>query len=685
MRVALLVVLAATIPMFAQPADFSITVHAEVDGQRPATRVGIGETIHYIVQWNAAGAVEPVDRTIVIDVPGVLMNADVNGSLSCTDGDPVRCTLTNVRDPYGYLQVMARIEKPGTHTATARIIHPEGKPDPNPANDVATDTFDVLALPSLQLYPGVLLARIEPGVRVTLGATAQNSTATPATNVALTMTLTAGGTIVAADVRGGSGTCVIANATTAVCTAPSLGKDQYLNAEVAFIAPERMTGEGIVVEMAVTSAEEDLDLTDNRATRHAAMVRQFVVTNVQDEGSGSLRQAIHDVNALCPILQPCGIVFRIPAPVPENGWFTIQPRIPLPEIVATLKIDGATQTLFSGDTNADGPEIEINGALVAEGSGLRLRPNCDVQVRNLAINGFPGYGLQVRRLFEGHASDPCITGFSYALAVDIRNNYLGTDPRGRIAKPNQRGLGIFTLYSAVYANLISGNRRAGIYAGPGHITEIVNNRIGVASDGAPLGNGAGIFLDMGEPALGGYGGADIVENVIAHNDGMAIARTRRGEISVTGNSIFGNLQQGIDVDVDGPSPRRSDDQDVPNAPVLFSAAYDAAGNTTTVRGRIDSEHYANIRYIEIYASSALSKWGTSQAETWIARISINTGHEDFEIIVPADLRGKWITATYTVTRYTGFLRTDPRTIASQSHRASLPGDTSELSDAVGVQ
>src|SRR5687767_15914195 len=43
-----------------------------------------------------------------------------------------------------------------------------------------------------------------------------------------------------------------------------------------------------------------LDPSDNQSTNHVVMVRQFVVSNVADDGSGSLRQAIHDVNALCP-------------------------------------------------------------------------------------------------------------------------------------------------------------------------------------------------------------------------------------------------------------------------------------------------------------------------------------------------------------------------------------------------
>lgn len=674
---------AAAVPMFAQPADLMIEMAAQVEGQQPATRVAVGQTVMFNVQWSFTGTLESSEGLrIEIEVPGLVTNPDL-GSLSCTNTQPVRCTITRTAEPYGFLSVLVRIDSPGTQTATARIVHPEGKADPNPANDVATYTFEAVALPSLEILTGVFASRVEPGSTFTFSATAQNRGVTPATNVILTITLPAGGTFIA----GGSsidGPCEITNPTTLTCRRSTLEMNQSLNIEAAVRAPERTTGEDIVIDIAVTSDQDDLNPSDNHATREVTMLRQFFVTNTQDEGSGSLRQAILDVNALCERLQPCAILFRIPAPVPQYGWFTIQPRTPYPEIVATVNLDGATQTQFTGDTNPEGPEIEINGGLMAEGSGLRLRPNCDVQVRNLAVNGFPGYGVEVNRLFQGYATDPCFVGTSNRLTVDINRNYLGTDPRGRIAQPNQRGLGLFTSFARVYDNVISGNHRAGIYIGSGQLLAITTNRIGVGSDLSPLGNGAGIFIDMREQ-FAALGGADIEDNVIAHNHGMAVARTRLGEILVTRNKIYGNLQQGIDVDVDGVSPRRAADEDVPNAPVLFSASYDPARNATIVRGRIDSDHPASARSIEVYASSGLSQWGTAQAELSVQKVSIDTGHQDFEIVVPADLRGKFITATYSAVHYTGFARPNPGRIATQTHFVSQPADTSELSNPVGVQ
>ncbi|MDP9192008.1 MAG: hypothetical protein M3P06_09955 [Acidobacteriota bacterium] len=131
---------------------------------------------------------------------------------------------------------------------------------------------------------------------------------------------------------------------------------------------------------------------------------------------------------------------------------------------------------------------------------------------------------------------------------------------------------------------------------------------------------------------------------------------------------------------------------MPNAPVLFGATYDAAHNTTVVRGRIDSEAHGNGgptsgsgRNIEVYASLRLSGWSTPQAERSMAIASIDSGHQDFEIVVPGDLRGMWITATHSVTHFLGLARGNPRGPGTETHRELFPGDTSELSNPVTVQ
>jgi uncharacterized repeat protein (TIGR01451 family) len=670
------VIAVAVLPLSAQPADFAMVLDAQAELWRPADRVAVGQTVYYLVQWNAVGTFTPSDVVIEVDVPGTVTYLYTSTpDLTCTTGDPVRCTFTELPSQ-GSIGLSVRIDAPGVRTATARVIR-QGSPDADPSNDADTHTLEAFAHPSLELWPSIFLNRLRPGERQTFSLTMLNRAGVAATNATLTVTLPAGGTFVAAGSTGGTNATCGFTSDVLTCTTPSLSGQGHMIVEVAIVTPERTTGEDLVIQMAVTSAEEDFEPADNTATYVASMIRQLVVSNVQDEGSGSLRQALHDVNALCEIAEPCAVLFQIPAPVPPSGWFTIQPRSPLPEIVASLELDGSTQTRFTGDTNPDGPEIEINGAFAQEQAGLRLRAMCDLHVSNLAVNGFPGAGIEVRPEAEG-CSQLSVSPF-----VWLTGNYLGTDPRGRVAKPNHRGLNIFSGQAYVAGNVIGGNRRAGIYSTGGSFVQILQNRIGIGTGGSRLGNGAGIFIDLADRSSAG---ADIEDNVIAYNDGMAVARTREGEIHITKNSIFDNLQQGIDVDLDGPSAPRASDLDVPNAPVLFDAIYDVSRGATIVRGRIDSVLQSTSRHLEVYASSRLSVWGTPQAEQSLASLLfIQAGQSDFELVVPGDHRGKWITATFNVTRFTGFLRTPRGGIGSEDHQLGLPTNTSELSNAVMAQ
>ncbi len=85
-----------------------------------------------------------------------------------------------------------------------------------------------------------------------------------------------------------------------------------------------------------------------------------VVTNTGDSGSHSLREAINYAN----IVPNTTITFNIPNTDPgfAFGVFTINDSS-LPAISQNTTIDGSTQTTFTGNTNANGPEVTINGTL----------------------------------------------------------------------------------------------------------------------------------------------------------------------------------------------------------------------------------------------------------------------------------------------------------------------------------
>src|ERR1700681_3083255 len=90
-----------------------------------------------------------------------------------------------------------------------------------------------------------------------------------------------------------------------------------------------------------------------------ALPDTFPVTNTNDTGSGSLRQAINDANGHAGLDT---ISFNIPG----SSAHTIPPVTQLPSITSPVTLDGYTQTGSSVNTHANGDNavllIEINGA-----------------------------------------------------------------------------------------------------------------------------------------------------------------------------------------------------------------------------------------------------------------------------------------------------------------------------------
>ena len=82
------------------------------------------------------------------------------------------------------------------------------------------------------------------------------------------------------------------------------------------------------------------------------------VTNTDDSGPGSLRQAILDANATNGLDT---IIFQIPG----TGVQTIELLAALPAITDPVVIDGTTQPNYTGT-----PLIEINGAGGGSSAGL---------------------------------------------------------------------------------------------------------------------------------------------------------------------------------------------------------------------------------------------------------------------------------------------------------------------------
>src|SRR3954470_14444629 len=101
----------------------------------------------------------------------------------------------------------------------------------------------------------------------------------------------------------------------------------------------------------------------------------FTVSNKNDSGSGSLRQAILDANAAAGVDT---INFQIAGFPP----YTISPATALPPITETVVVDATTQSGFSGQ-----PIVELNGSNAGANSVLRLLAG-GCTFRGLVINRF---------------------------------------------------------------------------------------------------------------------------------------------------------------------------------------------------------------------------------------------------------------------------------------------------------
>lgn len=248
----------------------------------------------------------------------------------------------------------------------------------------------------------------------------------------------------------------------------------------------------------------------------------FVVTNANDDGPGSFRQAITDANAnITP--GPDRIVFNIPG----SGIKVISLLTPLPEITDPLVIDGSTQPGYAG-----APLIELDGANVGAASGLVITA-VHTYVGGLAIGRFQAAGVVLR-------SDDGST---------IQANYIGVDATGTLARPNNIGIQVSksrnNLIGGPFAgnrNVISGNLSHGVeLAGNNNLVQ--GNFIGTNTAGtAAIGNGSsGVEISGSNNLIGGNSPG--TGNLISGNN-IAI------NITSSGTTIQGNL---IGTDITGTS------------------------------------------------------------------------------------------------------------------------------------
>jgi hypothetical protein len=266
----------------------------------------------------------------------------------------------------------------------------------------------------------------------------------------------------------------------------------------------------------------------------------LTVTNTNDSGAGSLRQAILDANA-------AGGADTIAFNIVGSGVQTIAPASALPKITDGVTIDGYTQPGASPNTNA--PDQGTNAVLLIEIDGTNTGTGSEAAVLFFApgSGGSAVRGLVINR---GKWAGIRISGVA---GMTIDGNFIGTDPTGTVPHGNtdfgiqaNNGPSSITIGGTTPAarNLISGNGMQGINfgsggnGGTGHL--IQGNLIGTDATGgnAIPGVQVGVEIDSSASANITIGGSSAASrNVISGNGSYGVRLNNGSALVVTGNFI----------------------------------------------------------------------------------------------------------------------------------------------------
>ncbi len=404
----------------------------------------------------------------------------------------------------------------------------------------------------------------------------------------------------------------------------------------------------------------------------SAAAATFTVTNTNDTGPGSFRQALLDANAAAGLDT---IVFNIPG----AGVHTITtPATDLPNITSPVLIDGYTQLGSAPNTNA--LNAGINAVLQIElaltsGGDLHIAAGADgTTIRGLVINNrfdeisvvannvtiagnfigtdasgtvgkrgtigivaelaasnltVGGPAAADRNLISGHVfygvqlQVPSTTGHL------IQGNYIGTDISGTLSLDTSTSLQLALADMgavSVLGNLIAGNSGGGVHT-IGNVT-LRGNLIGTKRDGtSALPNGYGVLLQGPGSTVGGSAAGQ--PNIIAFNTGIGVnVDSASSGNRISQNSIYSNGALGIDLTGTGvPLPNDAGDPDSnagnvgQNYPVITSVGI--ASGTATVAGTINS-NASTALHLEFFASAACDPSGNGEGQTFIGAADVTT-------------------------------------------------------------
>ncbi len=242
----------------------------------------------------------------------------------------------------------------------------------------------------------------------------------------------------------------------------------------------------------------------------------FTVTNTNDSGFGSLREAMLDADSAMG-------VDTIRFNIPSGGLVTIQPLNPLPPITDPVVIDGFTQPLAIPNTNPINMAcnavytIQLDGSLAPSTNGLDIVSNSCI-IRGLVISNFLGSGIVLTN------ADSC----------HIEGNYIGLDASGLVENGNNAE-GILIVDGS--NNMIGGRNPEQRNIISGNVSDGIDIEGGISSNNIVRGN----FIGLDKTGTASIGNDD---------DGIEIespANVIGDTLSEGRNIISGNGDRGIQV------------------------------------------------------------------------------------------------------------------------------------------